>query len=256
MVGGSDDHSGFFVARSFTSVSSAGTINDFLTAVAHGDSRADGEDGDALTLAHTIYGIAYRFYTEKVKKSMGRSMPFVNLLLNRCFETNEQMSVLQKLEFFVRKNMPELSTNNGGSFERILDREARRLLTDKDLRATMNVEDRNRKIFSVTSYLANRMLYQYTNKLLQTPLSNGIVPFLQSLGTLGVIHALASPYYVAYFHQHKSKPLMQRLVRNFELPAEELPEKTALFTDTLHEINGVARPSSGSSRPRKPGAWN
>lgn len=167
-------------------------------------------------------------------------MPFVNLLLNRCFQTDEQMSVLQKLEFFVRKNMPELSTNNGGSFERILDREARRLLTDKDLRATMNVEDRNRKIFAVTSYLANRMLYQYTNKLLQTPLSNGIVPFLQSLGTLGVIHALASPYYVAYFHQHKSKPLMQRLVRNFELPAEELPEKTALFTDTLHEINGVA----------------
>lgn len=238
-VGGSDDHSGFFIARAHTSVPRAATVKEFLAAVMNGSSRAEGEDGDALTLAHTLYGIAYRFYTDKVKQSMGRTMPFVNLLLNRCFQTNDRMSTLQKIEFFVRKSMPELSAGNSGSFEQILDREARRLLTDKDLRATMNVEDRNRKIFSVTSYLANRMLYQYTNKLLQTPLSNGIVPFLQSLGTLGLIHAMASPYYVAYFHQHRSKPLMEKLVKNFALP-EEQTEKTALFTDTLHEINGVA----------------
>ena len=240
MVGGSDDHSGFFVARAFTSVSPAATVNDFLAAVMNGNSRADGEDGDALTLAHTIYGIAYRFYAEKVKSRMNRSMPFVNLLLNRCFQTDEKMGVAQKIEFFVRRNIPDLYRNDGGSFEQLLNQEARRLLTDKDMLATMNAEDRNRKIFMITSCLANRMIYRYTNKLLQTPLQDGIVPFLQSLGTLGVIHALASPYYVAYYHQHRSKPLMQNLAKNLGLAAGEMIEKTALFTDTLHEINGVA----------------
>lgn len=240
MVGGSDDHSGFFVARAFTSVPRAATVDEFLNAVANGNSRADGEDGDALTLAHTIYGIAYRFYAKKMKNRMNRSMPFVNLLLNRCFHTDEKMTLPQKIEFFVRKNIPDLYRNDDGrSFEQLLDREARRLLTDKDMLATMNAEDRNRKIFLITSYLGNRMIYRYTNKLLQTPLKDGIVPFLQSLGALGVIHALASPYYVAYYHQHRSKPLLRNLRTGFGIE-KEAPDRTALFTDTLHEINGVA----------------
>jgi glycosyltransferase involved in cell wall biosynthesis len=51
---------------------------------------------------------------------------------------------------------------------------------------------------------------------------------------------MASPYYIAYYHQHRSKPLMQDLAKNFRLAAEDTTEKTALFTDTLHEINGVS----------------
>jgi glycosyltransferase involved in cell wall biosynthesis len=241
MVGGSDDHSGFFVARSFTSVPEAATVDDFLTAVATGNSQAVGEDGDALTLAHTIYGIAYRFCTQKMKNRMHRSMPFVNVLLNRCFQTDEKMTIFQKIEFFVRKNMPDLYWNDAGrSFEQLLEREARKLVTDNNRLSTMIAEDRNRKIFSITSYLANRMIYQYTNKLLQTPLSDGVIPFIQSLGMLGVIHALASPYYVAYYHQHRSRLLLRQLQQGFGIEGEEIPEKTALFTDTLHEINGVA----------------
>jgi glycosyltransferase involved in cell wall biosynthesis len=239
MVGGSDDHSGFFVARAHTSVPEVGSVAEFLSAVRDGKSRADGEDGDALTLAHTIYGIAYRFCTEKMKNRMNRSMPFVNLLLNRCFHADEKMTIAHKIEFFVRKNIPDLYWNEDRSFEQLLDREARRLLTDKDILATMNAEDRNRKVFMITSYLGNRMIYRYTNKLLLTPLQDGIVPFLQSLGTLGVIHALASPYYVAYYHQHRSKSLLRNLRAGFGI-MEEAPDRTALFTDTLHEINGVA----------------
>jgi glycosyltransferase involved in cell wall biosynthesis/predicted metal-dependent phosphoesterase TrpH len=239
MVGGSDDHSGFFVARAHTSVPKVGSAEEFLRAVRDGKSRADGEDGDALTLAHTIYGIAYRFYAEKMKNRKNRSMPFVNLLLNRCFHTEEKLTIAQKIEFFVRKNIPDLYWNDDRSFEQFLDREARRLLTDKDMLATMNAEDRNRKIFMITSYLGNRMIYHYTNKLLQTALQDGIMPFLQSLGALGVIHALTSPYYVAHYHQHRSKPLLRNLRSGFKIPAEA-PDRTALFTDTLHEINGVA----------------
>jgi len=241
VVGGSDDHSGFFVARAFTSVPYAATIDEFLTAVANGNSWVDGKDGDALTLAHTIYGIAYRFYTQKMNNRMNHSMPFVNLLLNRCFQADEKMTLAQKVEFFVRKNMPDLYWNDdGSSFEQLLDREARRLLTDKNMLSATIAEDRNSKIFSITSYLANRMIYQYTNKLVQTPLSDGIIPFIQSLGMLGVIHALASPYYVAYYHQHRSKQLFRELQEGFGIPGDDIPEKTALFTDTLHEINGVA----------------
>jgi len=241
VVGGSDDHSGFFVARAFTSVPRVSNVNAFVTEVANGNCRADGEDGDALTLAHTIYGIAYRFYAQKMNNRMNRSMPFVNMLLNRCFQADNKMTISERIEFIIRKNMPDLYWNDdGSSFEQLLDREARRLLTDKEMFSTMLAEDRNRKIFSMTSYLANRMIYRYTHKLLQTSLSDGVIPFIQSLGMLSVIHVLASPYYVAYYHQHRGKLLLRQLQKGFGIAKEEMPEKTALFTDTLHEINGVA----------------
>ncbi len=241
VVGGSDDHSGFFVARAHTSTRKAETIAAFLREVREGRSRADGDDGDALTLAHTIYGIAYQFYREKVRAGGVKTMPFVSLLLNSCFHANKKLTLLQKVEFFVRKNMPDLVGGyDDRTFEQILDREARRLIMDKTLLASMPTEDRNRKIFAITSSLANRMIYHYTTRLFQTQVSEGIVPLLQSLGTLGVIHALASPYYVAFFHQHRSKPLLRQLQRSFGIAGDAGPERTALFTDTLHEINGVA----------------
>jgi len=239
MVGGSDDHSGFFIARSHTITPAAASPREFLARVMRGDSQAAGEDGDALTLAHTIYGIAYRFYQETVKNGSGRSMFFLNLLADRCFHGREKLTPLQKIEFFVRKNLPDVSVDMD-TFERVLDQEARRLITDRAALAAMNAEDRNRMIFSVASRLANRMLYRYTSKLLQTSLSAGVVPFLQSLGTLGALHALASPYYVAFYHQHRSKPLLRQLESSFGLATGPSQERTALFTDTLHEINGVA----------------
>jgi glycosyltransferase involved in cell wall biosynthesis len=241
VVAGSDDHSGFFVARAHTSVPKAETLATFLQAIRDGRSHAGGDDGDALTLAHTIYGIAYRFYIDKVKTGRPKTMPFVDLLLNRCFHADRRMTALEKVEFFIRKNMPELL--GGGqeqTFEQLMDREARKLLADKNLFAGIPAEDRNRKIFAITSSLANRMIYHYTRRLVQTPLDQGFVPFLQSLGTLGVIHALASPYYLACYHQHRSKPLLRDLRRAFSIPKDAGRERTALFTDTLHEINGVA----------------
>jgi glycosyltransferase involved in cell wall biosynthesis len=241
VVAGSDDHSGFFVARASTSVPKAETLADFLQAVRDGRSRADGDDGDALTLAHTIYGIAYRFSIEKMKAGRVKAMPFVDLLLNRCFRADRKMTALEKAEFFIRKNMPDLLGNGKEStFEQLLDREARRVLTDGDIFSGIPAEDRNRKIFAVTSSLANRMIFHYTRRLFQTRLSEGMVPYLRSLGTLGVIHALAAPYYAAFYHQHRSKPLLRDLRRAFSVPEDAGPERTALFTDTLHEINGVA----------------
>jgi glycosyltransferase involved in cell wall biosynthesis len=55
------------------------------------------------------------------------------------------------------------------------------------------------------------------------------------------VHALISPYYLAFHHQHKGKELIRELTKALpEMHVSEAPEKIALFTDTLDEINGVA----------------
>lgn len=243
MVGGSDDHGGLFIARAHTAVSRGGTLPEFMAEVLGRRSWAEGEDGDALTLAHSIYGIGYSFYRERLQGGANRSTPFVNALLKKFFDTgSEPLTLMEKIRFFVRKNLPEVYENReGGSFEQLLDREARRLMNDAGFLKKIDSETRNRKIFAITSYLANRMIYLYTERLTRLSLKSGIFDLFQSFSTIGLVHLLISPYYVSFHHQHRGKGLMDELDDRFMLLDKVgRKEKIALFTDTLHEINGVA----------------
>lgn len=242
-VGGSDDHSGFFIGRAHTASTDGENIKEFLRSVTACRSRAAGDDGDPLTLAHSLYGIGHSFYRNRFNSRKTASTPFIKALINSHFDAgNKSMTFLDKIKFLVRKNLPEFSANHDGkSFEEILDKEARRLLNDREFLANIGPESSNRKIFAVTSYLANRIIYIYTERLTRVSYEKGFFGLVHSLSTIGLVHLLASPYYLAFHHQHRGKPLIAELDKRFEVTGSDgKKEKIALFTDTLNEINGVA----------------
>jgi glycosyltransferase involved in cell wall biosynthesis len=240
VVGGSDDHSGFFIAMTYTASGSGTDIKDFMNSIKDRLSWAAGDDGSALMLAHSLYGIGYGFFKEKFEDKKVSSMPFINALMKSVFNPSQGLSIFDKLNLFIRKNLPEIY-NNGKTFEAILDREAKALLNDPKFLSSISTEDFNRRVFSVTSYLINRLIYVYTERLTKMHFPAGIIDLTNSLSTIGLMHLLASPYYIAFYHQHRSKSLIKELERAF-MPAVTLEkdQKIALFTDTLHEINGVA----------------
>lgn len=242
-VGGSDDHSGLFIAGAHTVVPEAETLSDFLHGVHRQLSQPAGEDGDPLTLAHSLYSITHSFYRQRIGSGTAASMPFIKALLERFLDSaGERFSFLEKLKLFIRRNLPDGSARGmNTSFEGMLDKEAKRLLKDADFLRSIGTESRNRKIFAVTSYLANRMIYLYTERLTRLSFSSGFFDLVHSLSTIGLVHLLISPYYLSFHHQHRGKGLMAELAERFD--AREMLEKKdkiALFTDTLHEINGVA----------------
>jgi glycosyltransferase involved in cell wall biosynthesis len=242
VVGGSDDHGGLFIARAHTTVYDTPTIEGFINAIRSGDSWADGEDGGPLTMAHSLYGIAHCFYRERLGDKRHGATPFVSALLDRFFNIGEEKgSFVDKIRLFVLKNLPASRSHTGKSFEEILDSEARMLLNDSGFLASIRDADSNRKIFAVTSRLANRLIFHYTNRLMTLPMNAGFFDYLNTVGTIGLVHTLISPYYLAFHHQHKGKELIRDITRALpEMRDNELPEKIALFTDTLDEINGVA----------------
>ena len=242
VVGGSDDHGGLFIARAHTTVYETPDINGFIDAIRSGDSWADGEDGGPLTMAHSLYGIAHSFYRERLGERRRGTTPFVSALLDRFFNLgSERGSFIEKIRLFILKNLPASQDHTGKSFEEILDSEARLLLGDSEFLAGINEVDSNRKIFAVSSRLANRLVFHYTNRLMTLPLNAGFFDYLNTVGTIGLVHTLISPYYLAFHHQHKGKELIRDLTRSLpEMHINEAPEKIALFTDTLDEINGVA----------------
>ena len=242
VVGGSDDHGGLFIARAHTTVYDAATVDDFVAAIRDGESWADGADGGPLTMAHSLYGIAHSFYRERLGDRRRSATPFVSALLDRFFNIGaERGSFVEKIRLFVLKNLPTSRNHSGKSFEEILDSEARLLLSDAGFLAGIRDADSNRKIFAVTSRLANRLIFHYTTRLMTLPLNAGFFDYLNTIGTIGLVHALISPYYLAFHHQHKGKELIRDISTALpEIRQSEAPEKIALFTDTLDEINGVA----------------
>jgi glycosyltransferase involved in cell wall biosynthesis len=242
IVGGSDDHGGLFIARAHTTVYGTPTIEGFIAAIRDGYSWADGEDGGPLTMAHSLYGIAHCFYRERLGDHRRGATPFVSALLDRFFNIGAgKGSFVDKVRLFVLKNLPASRNHTGKSFEEILDSEARQLLGDSEFLSGLRDADSNRKIFAVTSRLANRLIFHYTNRLMTLPLNAGFFDYLNTVGTIGLVHTLISPYYLAFHHQHKGKELIRDITNALpEMHIVEAPEKIALFTDTLDEINGVA----------------
>lgn len=242
VVGGSDDHGGLFIARAHTTVYDATTIDGFITGIRNGDGWADGEDGGALTMAHSLYGIAHSFYRERLGDRRRSATPFVSALLDSFFNIGgDKASFIEKIRLFVLKNLPASRNHTRKSFEEILDSEARLLLSDAPFLKSISTVDSDRKIFAVTSRLANRLIFHYTNRLMTLPFNAGFFDYLNTIGTIGLVHTLISPYYLAFHHQHKGKELIRDLTTAIpEMHHKTIPEKIALFTDTLDEINGVA----------------
>lgn len=242
IVGGSDDHGGLFIARAHTTAYDTPTLEGYIDAIRTGNSWADGEDGGPLTMAHSLYGIAHSFYRDRLGTRRGGSTPFVSALLERFFNIgSDKGSFIEKIRLFILKNLPTSRDLSGKSFEAILDSEARHLLNDKEFLAGIQDADSNRKIFAVTSRLANRLIFHYTNRLMTLPQGAGFFDYLNTAGTIGLVHSLITPYYLAFHHQHKGKELIRDITNALpEMQCSEIPEKIALFTDTLDEINGVA----------------
>jgi glycosyltransferase involved in cell wall biosynthesis/predicted metal-dependent phosphoesterase TrpH len=59
-IGGSDDHAGVDIGRTFTEVPAAGTPEEFLAHLQRGDAEAHGEQGSAAKWAHAAMALATR----------------------------------------------------------------------------------------------------------------------------------------------------------------------------------------------------
>ncbi|HJW75350.1 MAG TPA: hypothetical protein VJ787_06725, partial [Thermoleophilia bacterium] len=98
MVGGSDDHSGFFIARAHTVAEGCAGPADLLAAVREHRAVADGEHGDPLTLAHNLWGIGYRWAEERLgfDRRNGYLAYFNTLLDGLLPETSGDPSELER----------------------------------------------------------------------------------------------------------------------------------------------------------------
>ncbi|KJR40154.1 group 1 glycosyl transferase [Candidatus Magnetoovum chiemensis] len=242
MTGGSDDHSGYFLTRAYTVSKKGSTVDEFLNAIKACESFADGEDGDSLSLAHSFYGIGYQYVKERLGRKKNGTFNFIQRLSESIFnEKPKKMPLIDRLKFFIYKNYPVTkNTAENATFEQILDIEAKNILSNKNLLESLNSQNTNNRIFTVSSYLANRVLYIYAQRLFNTYSFLDFFELINSITSIVISHLLVSPYYISYHLQNRSRKVLREFEEDLITTQHgEEKEKIALFTDTLYEITGV-----------------
>lgn len=243
MVGGSDDHGGMFLGRAYTVAMQGDTLEGFLSAVMERNTWAGGEDGNSLTIAHSIYSIAYRFFNERFNApKKGGGYHFLRHLTEHLFDEGAQMSLPDKFRLLIYSSLGRRKRDTGAErLEEVLEREAMHLLAEYGLLKRLNSKSANQRVFNAASFLLNRLLFIYIDRLTKNHRSLGLFGLMDAVTAMGLSHLLVSPYYAGFHVQSSSRHLMKGIAGRFGIdPPEHDRDKVALFTDTLSDINGVA----------------
>ena len=217
-TGGSDDHGGLYVATTWTETPPAATVEEYLAHLAAGAHVPGGEPGSALRLAQSLFAISYRYFQERFSGGLlARNDPFAELLrsLSRPREETRR-----------RWWLPTVAR--------------RRAATPDAAPPTVDqvtLERANRACAKVLERFARRAMVKLR--------LGRIGEALGTISHLAPLAVAAAPYAVAFRTQYKDEALLGEVRRSLapSAPARDdvRPPAKAWITDTLGEVNGVAR---------------
>jgi hypothetical protein len=243
LTGGSDDHTGLFVAGAHTVARGDGTAESFLDAVARGDCEPVGADGDARLLAHSIYSASFWRLREMLRldEAVPRQRP-LKLIRKGFGRIGRDVPVLEKTVRGVRSMAPGLYRDGDGrgpAWEELLERELGSLLASPDGINAVDGRELNRRLFTVAQRLADDVINLHLQPLVDPSVHTTRKQQLQSAFAVGMVHLLQLPYFIAWSLQSRDRASQERLRRHF-LAAEPPPPKIAVFTDAVDESAGAS----------------
>ncbi|MCX6372711.1 MAG: glycosyltransferase [Actinobacteria bacterium] len=243
LTGGSDDHTGLFVAGAHTEAPGDGTAEAFLDAVARGACRPVGADGDARLLAHSIYSASFWRIREMLR--LDESAPrrrSLNLLHKGFGKIGRDVPVLDKAVRGVRSMAPGLYRDGDGrgpAWEALLERELGALLASPDGINAVDSRELNRRLFIVALRLADDVIDLHLQPLLDPAVHLSRKRRLQSAFAVGMVHFLQLPYFIAWSLQSRDRASQERLRRHF-LAMGPADPKIAVFSDPLAETGSAS----------------
>lgn len=254
LVGGSDDHSGLYIARMYTEVAGATTLPEFFQGIKQNQARVQGQASSPQTLAHNIFSIGYQFY--KQSYDLGRYANhhiFIKLLEEQLGgaapKPPKWFSVSKLFPFannasYAKKSLQDLT------FLDIITREVCKLADQISSPQTTNLarpsplNGADQGWFQVVNTIGNNVLSHFHNRLQQGLEKSNLCDIFQSLCSGAAVYFLLTPYYAAYSSFTKDRSLGQKIMERLGGISKyhTAPEtfKLALFTDTFYEVNGVA----------------
>ena len=224
-TGGSDDHGGIFVGRTFT-IAEAATADEFLDCLRGKRTVADGKHSDFKVLTFNIYKVLHDLSSSKP----GRQ-GLLSLWGRFFFDEKAKGLNLKHLIHLARLRW-------GRGKKKGVSKTLYDLLTSLRKGSDRPVEDAMDDIFRRVSDLSNEFLKRFFEPFSHNLTSLNLVAVARNISESfpGII--LSLPFLLTTRHLTRGRHLTTALVSRFctEKPAS----KILWFTDTLNELNGVS----------------
>lgn len=244
-LGGSDDHSGFFLGRAWTEVPAAEDVAEFLRAVRGRESRGRGLGASALTFAHcaltsTAETMLNHFCDPGPLHE--RATQLARLVYGDQIEEVELASRLKAHADGVAEP-PDEPTPEEMLIEGLV-RIVMRDWHDPNLLFDRVVgRDLQEETFVIVNQLFNTLIRRALTAWWEHARQGRLMDAFTKLSLIFPTGIVAIPYLMGFQHLHADKRYQRRVARAYDLPEPGAgrPEKWAWFTDTVVDVNGVAR---------------
>jgi glycosyltransferase involved in cell wall biosynthesis len=248
---GSDDHSGLYIASAYTETPEAATVEEFLEHLRQGRHARGGRSGSTLQLARNFHSIAYRYYRETILGSGEKGGDLLDALFTKLLdgEVPTGWSRAEKIRTaataFLRPRKKTM-----GQIDREVAEALASLASLGENPGEEGVDRRcvERRCFEIAARLGHQLSYASVHKGLKHLRKGKLTEALQSLASLAPVTLCLAPYLVSFQTQHKDEHLVRKVAEHFPaargLRRKGLGPKgsrKAWFTDTLTDINGVAK---------------
>src|SRR5262249_21278378 len=156
-TGGSDDHSGVFVAKGYTECPASHTPAEFLGHVAVGLGRPQGPDGTPLGFAHSLYGIGCQYYRDRFASNGSGARDAIVDVLGEIFGGEQaRVGFRDRISAYARRVARRSDRPAEVEFKRTISTELVTLVSrdwqgDDVATSTERYHDVNRRTFELSS---------------------------------------------------------------------------------------------------------
>ena len=246
----SDDHSGIHTAETYTEVARGTSIHDFFEGLLEGSATMHGLTGDPLTFSSSLYTTVFNFARDKIKRGAPVGASLLGKMAER-FLAGQNPTAFSFAERFGHVT-EAIRTGQALDFvkpgEVTLAREVGAFLSDPKLKQALDQiiarePSAQRRSFRMASHITNELTYRLITQFQRRVARGNLIDAFQSVTGLLPVGASVLPYIVAFGQQAPDRTLLTHVARRFTgtVPQPLRNEKRAWFTDTLEDINGVAR---------------
>jgi glycosyltransferase involved in cell wall biosynthesis len=253
LVGGSDDHSSLNIARTFTEVTEADSINAFLKGIDCGKTKIISKPSSPQSLAHNLYSIAYQFYRHKLGLGNYVLKNEVFNFINRCLRADqgEPAGFFNKLHILRQyRRQKKIAGSIPDTMVELLRKETAKLLAENPRiflipqEGDSNYQDSEQQWFVFVKEISNRVLLKFASHLLDHFSGANLFNLFHTIGSAGGFYTLPAPYFVAFatFSRHRHfQYMVEKEFQKDDIGTAKtvLNENVAIFTDTYDSINDV-----------------